>query len=311
LKGAAGSTLAVLKPQPQAQVHTPFLGHFLKSKQAYLRSTCKGATVPHIDPTAVAGLEIELPDLAEQRRIAAILDQADAVRAKRRQVLKRIGQLPGAAFLQFFGDPVDNPHGWRRLRLGDVVSGIASGESPVCESRPASAGEWAVLKLGAVSYGHFNPKENKAFLGDVGTLRQVEVKPGDFLFSRKNTKELVGATVVVQEDVPSRLLLPDLIFRLGLNEGEIEADYLHGLLRNSRKRPQVVALASGSASSMSNISQGRLLGLTVEVPPIEYQRKYVHFVRGVARRRGYQERALAQLDELFVSIQSRAFAGQL
>lgn len=255
--------------------------------------------------------QIPVPPLDEQRRIAAILDQANGVRVKRREVLRRIDALPGANFLERFGDPVDNPRGWRRLPLGDLISGIASGQSPVCESRKAGADEWGILKLGAVSYGTFMPGENKAFLGDLATVRRVEVRPGDFLFSRKNTKELVGATVVVPEGVPPRLLLPDLIFRLDLKKGEIEPEYLHGLLRSSSKRPQVVALASGSASSMSNISQARLMGLTVEVPPVEEQREYAGYVRAVEHLRRVQQRALAELDQLFESVQARAFAGRL
>ena len=168
-----------------------------------------------------------------------------------------------------------------------------------------------MLKLGAVSYGHFDPNQNKAFLGNVDALKKVEVKPGDFLFSRKNTKELVGATAVVHEGVRSRLLLPDLIFRIDLVENEIEAEYLHGLLRNSRKRTQLVSLASGSASSMSNISQARLRGLMIEVPPIEKQRKFGQYILGVDRLRSVYKRVLVDLDQLLVSLQSRAFSGKL
>lgn len=165
--------------------------------------------------------------------------------------------------------------------------------------------------MGAVSYGRFNPRENKAFLGDVASVRKVEVQPGDFLFSRKNTKELVGATVVVGNDVPRGLLLPDLIFRLDLVKSEIVPDYLHGLLRHSHKRPQVVALASGSASSMSNISQARLRELTIELPPIERQREYAQRVRRVDCLRGTYKAELDGLDRLCFSLQSRAFSGQL
>ncbi len=276
----------------------------------FAASQTSGANLPRLSPKALEDFIIPLPPLDEQSRIAAILDQADLLRAKRRRANVEVDGLASALFLEMFGDPVANTAGWPRVPLGEVVSGVTSGTSPVCESRPAREGEWAVLKLGAISYGRFNPAENKAFLGDLDSLRRVEVRSGDFLLSRKNTKELVGATVVVGE-TPARLLLPDLIFRLELQADRIDRLYLHHLLRTKQKRPQVVALASGSASSMANISQGRLSGLPVELPPIELQRTYAERLRGVDRLNRRFVRSRTELDNLFASLQSRAFSGQL
>ena len=117
--------------------------------------------------TVVDFLHLEIPpppNLNDQRRIGAILDSIDGLRARRRKIIEHFTTLTPSIFENLFGDPVANRRGWRRVPLNEVVSGIASGESPVCESRPALADEWAILKLGAVSYGWFNPNENKAFL---------------------------------------------------------------------------------------------------------------------------------------------------
>lgn len=279
--------------------------------QAVLRSTANQTTnIANLNLRRCEALEVPLPPIVEQRRIAAILDQADALRATRSQAMKMLDNLAQATFRELFGDPVVNDRGWKRIPLENVVSGITSGQSPVCEARPAQNGEWAVLKLGAVSYGRFNASENKAFLGDIASIKRVEVRPGDFLLSRKNTKELVGASVVVDE-VPPHRLLPDLIFRIDLIDDQVEAHYLHGLLTNPRKRPQLVSLASGSASSMSNISQARLLGLNIEVPPIGLQREYSAQVRQIDRLRGRYVRDLSELDNLVASLQFCAFSAQL
>jgi type I restriction enzyme S subunit len=303
--------VCIIRPDPTV-LEPRWLMHCLNSPglQGQMNRFATGTTRARISRKNLGRVSIGLPRIAEQRRIAAILDQADALRAKRSQAMKMLDNLAQATFLDLFGDPVSNDRGWKRIPLANVVSGIASGQSPVCEARPARNGEWAVLKLGAVSYGRFNASENKAFLGDVASIKRVEVQPGDFLFSRKNTKELVGATVVV-DDVPPRRLLPDLIFRIDLIDGQIEAQYLHGLLTNPRKRPQVVSLASGSASSMSNISQARLLGLKIEVPPIGLQHEYSARVHQIDRLRARYERDLLELDNLFASLQFRAFSGQL
>jgi type I restriction enzyme S subunit len=290
-----------------------YLRRFLRSPlaMAYYKAKLRGSTARRRSlPTAVfMDLPVPHPSIDEQRGIAAILDHAEALRTKQRSVITQLDDLTRAVFAAMFNASPLRPR-WPTVRLGDVVPTIDSGSSPVCENRRALNGEWGVLKLGAISYGVFNPSENKAFLGDPASLRKVEVQPHDLLFSRKNTKELVGATAIAYEP-PALLLLPDLIFRLNLDRDRIDAEYLHALLQSPRTRPAVVALASGSASSMSNISKGRLLELPIELPPIDLQHAYSDRVITVNSARDQVSRAIVELDELFASLQSRAFSGQL
>lgn len=302
----------ILPIRPSKSLDRDYLFHYLSQPTmiAFAASRASGANLPRLSPAVLSTFEVPLPPLAEQRRIAAILDHADALRAKRREVIAHLDDLAQAIFTDMFGDPVMNPHDWPRVDLGDVVPHIDSGMSPVCEARSAEGDEWAVLKLGSVSYGVFNPAENKAFLGDVSTVRKVEVQVGDLLFSRKNTKDLVGATVVVH-DVPARRLLPDLIFRLTLEKDRIESEYLRALLSNPTKRPQVVALASGSASSMSNISKARLSRLPIELPPLNLQQQYARRLVKITGFRAEQLQCVRTSEQLFASLQSRAFRGEL
>ena len=105
----------------------------------------------HVDRGEFLSTEIPLPSLSEQRRIAAILNHADALRAKRRQALGHLDSLSQSIFDDMFG-PVHSDR-WSRVVLGDVVELIDSGTSPKCEARPADLDEVGVLKLGAVTYG--------------------------------------------------------------------------------------------------------------------------------------------------------------
>ena len=262
-----------------------------------------------LNKAKLSQLQIPLPSLDEQRRIAAILDLADALVVKRRKVLEFLDDLGQSVFLAMFGDRVIDEPNWPRTELNEVVRNIDSGSSPVCEPRPAEGDEWGVLKLGAVSYGSFNPVENKAFLGDISKLRRVEVRHGDLLFSRKNTKELVGAAAIAYNP-PPRLLLPDLVFRLNLDRNRVTAEYLAALF-SGPKRAQVVSLASGSAASMSNISKSRLLSLEIELPPLYIQQEYSTTVRRIGECRAICQQAGREFDELFLSLQERAFSGRL
>lgn len=310
--GLISPMYTVFRPE-ETLVDPSYLLRFMKSPAALAQYPRFGKGSVHrrksISLDALSKLMVPLPPLDEQRRIAAVLDHADDLRTKQRGLIAKLDHLTQAIFEAVFSSGPTSPR-WPIVRLGDVVPTIDSGSSPVCENREASDGEWGVLKLGAISYGVFNPEENKAFLGDPASVRKVEVEPGDLLFSRKNTKELVGATAVAYES-PPLLLLPDLIFRLNIDRERVDAEYLHALLRSPRTRPAVVALASGSASSMSNISKARLVELPIELPPIDLQHAYSDRVRTVNSLRDHASRVIVKLDDLFASLQSRAFSGQL
>lgn len=268
----------------------------------------KSAAVPGLNRDDVYRLVVQTPELDEQRRIAAILDHADALRAKRRQVLTHLDHLPQAVFRKMFGDLRQGA--WELAPFSELVPRVENGASPNCQTRAATLEEWGVLKLGAVTYGQFRPEENKAFLGDLARMATNEVRSGDVLMTRKNTRELVGAVALV-EDVRPRLLLPDLIFRLHLDSERLDRRYFQALMMNSQKRRAVRNLSGGSASSMPNISKARLATLPLELPPLSLQREFAARVAAIERHRARLESCSTADDELFASLQSRAFKGEL
>ena len=270
-----------------------------------------GGSLLRARPAQVARISIPLPPLPEQRRIAAILDQADALRAKRRQALAQLDSLTQSIFIEMFGDPVRNPKGWQRIALGELLSAIDSGWSPVCLDRPVLNGEWGVLKLGAITSCSYDATANKALPDCVAPDPSIEIKSGDLLFSRKNTYELVAACAYVEQTTP-KLMMSDLIFRLQVDdELRLAKPYLHALLTNAAKRQEVQKLAGGSSGSMPNISKARLRNLLIELPPIHLQQTFATRIQAVESLKTTHRAALAELDALFASLQHRAFAGHL
>lgn len=300
----------ILPIRPSADLDRNYLAHYLAqpSMVDFAASRTSGANLPRLSPTVLATFPIPLPALPEQRRIAAILDHADALRAKRRQVLTHLDALTQVVFHDMFGDLRGGR--WDRVPFGELIPRVDNGTSPNCEARPAGSDEWAVLKLGAVTYGYFRPEENKAYLGDLGSMASNEVRSGDVLMTRKNTRELVGAVALVDEVRP-QLLLPDLIFRLHLDGARLNRRYFQALMMNPQKRPAVRDLSSGSASSMPNISKARLAKLPLELPPLALQREFAARVELIGGQRARVEAASAVDDTLFASLQTRAFRGDL
>jgi type I restriction enzyme, S subunit len=297
------------------RVHPDYLRHLLLADvfhSQFMRTVSGvGGSLLRAKPAQVAQIEIPLPPIDEQRRIAAILDKADELRAKRKEALALLDGMAQSVFVSMFGDPVQNPKGWSRVRFSHILDNIESGWSPVCLDRPADGEEWGVLKLGAVTRCEYDWKENKALPSDIAPDKRLEVNFGDLLFSRKNTYELVAACALVYETQP-RLMMSDLIFRFRVKpDAGLDANYLHQLLINNSKRREIRKLASGSAGSMPNISKAKLFEAEIEVPPEALQLQFSRRVTKLREQMRVQKNALKESDALFDVLQHRAFRGEL
>jgi type I restriction enzyme S subunit len=255
--------------------------------------------------------KLHLPSLENQERIATILGKAEALIKQRKESNDVIEELLKFTFLKMFGDPIRNEKRWIKHRMKDVLNDIISGWSPICEDYPReSDDELAILKLSSVTQGYFNPKQNKKLKNGTIVKKRVEPLKGDLLFSRKNTFDLVGATAYIFTDYPN-LLLSDTIFKLVYDTSKVNGFYLWKLLSNSSNRKQISKIASGSAGSMPNISQERLLNFSIILPPLEFQMKFASIVEEAEELKLQYKNSLQQLQKLYTSLSQKAFLGEL
>ena len=115
-------------PKP-GLVDAGFLKHMLENALVEMEKHLHGATMKHVNRNEFLSTTIPLPPLAEQKRIAAILDAADALRAKRRETLAQLDTLLQSTFLDMFGDPVTNPMGWGQHEVDNICL-LVRGSSP-------------------------------------------------------------------------------------------------------------------------------------------------------------------------------------
>lgn len=255
-------------------------------------------------------MPVRYPDLGEQRRIAAVLDKADAIRRKRQEVIALTEQLLRSTFLEMFGDPVTNLKRWPMAELRAHVLGMDAGWSANGEPRNRQGDEWGVLKVSAVSSGWFRPEEHKAVaaVGDPSDL--IVPKRGDLLFSRANTRELVAATCLVESD-ETRLFLPDKLWRIRTNPETLTTEYLRFLLSDSKIQAGIAKVATGTSGSMLNVSKEKVAELRVPIPPLEPQKTFSGLVWRIFSMRSRAVAAALDSDHLFNSLVQRAFSGQL
>jgi type I restriction enzyme S subunit len=271
----------------------------------------KSAAVPGLNREDAYRQAIFLPPLTEQRRIAAILDQTDLIKAKRQKALNQLDALTQSIFNEMFGDLMDASSQWEMLALSDIIAGFESGKSVVADDEDDISSPYRVLKVSAVTSLEYRPMESKAVPVDYVPQQSYFVKDGDLLFSRANTTDLIGATALVS-NTPPNLLLSDKLWRFIWHKTpRAEPLFVAHLFRQQKFRAEIGRRASGTSGSMKNISQPKVLSISVAVPPIELQQVFAERVRVIDKLKIVQRASLAELDTLFASLQHSAFRGEL
>jgi type I restriction enzyme, S subunit len=169
--------------------------------------------------------------------------------------------------------PFELPEHWKWTRFGEIILYIESGWSPMCEKHPKEGNEWGVLKVSAVTWDNFNPSENKALPVSFEPRPEHEVKVGDFLMSRANTSQLIAKSVIV-ETTPERLLLSDKLLRVFFSDFTDKRFF--NLYNNSpASRDYYAKKASGTSTSMRNISRDQIHNMPIPIPPLAEQKRII------------------------------------
>lgn len=247
-----------------------------------------------------------LPPLDEQRAIADFLDREsaklDALVEKKRALIEKLKEKRAAMISRTVtrGLPPDaaraagfNPHPklkpsdvdwigkvpehWEVRRLKFALVKIEQGWSPQCDNTPADEGQWGVLKAGAVNGTEFDPTENKRLPEEETPLREFEIKTGDFLISRANTRALLGSAALVRKVQP-QLLLCDKLYRLTIQKRKLNSEFLLRFMRSTPGHYEFERDASGSSASMQNIGQESVRNLWIPVPPFSEQHAIANYL---------------------------------
>ncbi|NQY86177.1 MAG: restriction endonuclease subunit S [Colwellia sp.] len=170
--------------------------------------------------------------------------------------------------------PFELPKAWEWCYLENTALTSEAGWSPRCLPTARENEKWGVLKVSAVTWGVFNPDENKELPSSLDPRPQYEVHSGDFLISRANTAELVARAVIVPTDAPKKLMMSDKIIRFVLSP-RVEGAYI-SLVNNSRfSRTYYAEVAGGTSSSMKNVSREHIRSLVIALPPITEQNRII------------------------------------
>lgn len=202
---------AAFKPNDKAVPE--FLYFFLRSKKEVFTKDGVGGAQPNISASYLKRVEIELPDLAEQKEIVDILMKVSSIIAARNQQLTELDNLIKVRFIELFGVYPINPMGWETGTIRDVVTDVRYGSS-----RPAvNGGKYPYLRMNNITYGgELDLSDIKCIDVPENELEKCTVRRGDVLFNRTNSKELVGKTCVYDRD--EMMVLAGFVIRVRVND---------------------------------------------------------------------------------------------
>ncbi|MFG1265070.1 restriction endonuclease subunit S [Xanthobacter aminoxidans] len=262
-----------------------------------------GATIKHFTGQDLARYKIPLPPLDEQKRIAAILDKADALRRKRRQALALLDSLTQSIFLEMFGDPVSNPKGWPVRELGDFEAFLTSGSRGWAEFYAEEGSPF--IRIQNLKNGKLSA-DDLAFVKSPNNAeaRRTTVSSGDVLISI--TADLGRIAVVPPSfDGVANINQHIALFRPKSINSVFLASYLAG---EGGKRQFSASNRQGVKAGLNFTDIRRL---RIMSPPLEMQDKFEKNLASLEIRQKAYSASDNRNDSLFASLQHRAFTGQL
>ncbi|MFN4198953.1 MAG: restriction endonuclease subunit S [Flavobacterium sp.] len=288
-------------------VDIKYLRYWFTTIKEQLLNRAVGAALANISLGIVKELEIPHPPLSTQQKIAAILDQADALIQNNRAIVQKYDALTQSLFLDMFGDPVKNEKGWEKTelgKLGDFKNGLNYSKSDY---------GFTLKVIGVGDFKNFSRLDdfsNTSIIAMNEAPRdEFLLKDGDLLFVRSNgNKELVGRCLIVYVG-DEKVSYSGFCIRLRLNSNQINSNYLVQLLQRAEFKKHI--FKNGRGANIQNINQELLGNIKIQIPPITLQNLFAERVVVIEAQKQQAQLALAKSEELFQSLLQRAFKGEL
>ena len=295
IEATTNQAICHIVPDPKL-ANTRYVFHAISNRVPKLIAMGVGGAQPNISQAIIKDLAIPLPPLTEQIRIAAILDQADALRVRRREALAQLDNLTQAIFIEMFGDPADNPKGFTKKKLGELIK-FEGGSQP-----PASvfSSEPSPENIRLIQIRDFKSDRFKTFIPRRLARRFLE--EDDVMIGRYGPpvfqilKGLSGSyNVALIKAVPRENLTKKFVYYL------LQEQKLHNFVVANSER----------TAGQSGVNLELLEKYMAYLPPLQLQQDFSKRVDMVDRLKEASQKSLTELDSLFASLQHRAFRGEL
>lgn len=285
-----------------SKVFTPYLYRFFKYNKLKSKSQAVGAIYKNLNTDQIKGIQIPLPSLPQQQKIANILDAADALRQNDKALIAKYDELTQALFLDMFGDPVSNPKGWEFKVLNELVSKLGDGLHGT--PKYSEVGEYYFVNGNNLDNGKITISEN--------------TKRVDFSEYEKHKKDLNENTMLVSINGTigkiafynnEKIILGKSACYFNLIKGAVNDIFLFHIFKSDYFLRYSSSLSTGS--TIQNVSLKTMREFPIPIPPIELQNQFAERVAVIEEQKAIAQKSLEHSESLFNSLLQKAFKGEL
>lgn len=276
--------------------------HFNKQ----LRRLITGSAQLNFGPSHIKKIDLFLPPLAEQQQIAAILDAADNLRQKDQQLIEHYTVLSQSLFLELFGDPMLNPMGWEKRRLGDLTEMITDGKHGDCINEENSG------------YFFISAKDIKDGIINYSKARQITQKDFNEVHRRTNltANDVVmvntGATIGKIAIAPDTAITKRTTFQKSVAVIKPKKEILSSIFLKHVFLYRIKDFATkGTGSAVKNLLLSEMRRFEIITPQLELQNQFAERISIIEQQKLQAQASLEKSDALFNSLLQRAFNGEL
>lgn len=288
-----------------ARVFPRYVFHFTKSPayRRWVSSSQRAVAQPNINAKQYAELPVPLPPLDEQRRLAAILDCADALRERRAATIAQFEQLADATFEAAFGDSINSPT-TTLGEIADIASGMTKGRKTKEPTVPTP-----YLAVANVQAGRLDLAQVKEIDATQAEIGRYALASGDIVLTEGGDPDKLGRGTIWRGELPL-CLHQNHIFRVRIRHDRLSPNYLSAYLASWPAKDYFLRSAK-QTTGIASINMTQLRETPIYVPSHREQEHYQSRVREISEQRLTARSQATTIDELFASLQSRAFSGQL
>lgn len=292
-----------------SKVDNKYLQHVLNDPKTreYYRKFASGGLQINLGKSDLLNVEIPLPPLAEQRRIASILDQADDLRQKRQQAIEKLDQLLQATFIDMFGDPVSNP----KQFICKTLEQISSFENGDRSSNYPSGNDLVFAGIPFLSTKNIRcnvyDETNLNFITEekFSSLSRGKVKNNEILITLRGT---LGATCIFKSKYDTAFINAQMMI-IRSDPLIMSNDFLHAIL--SFESMQEYFRRVGQGAAVPQLTATQLKKLEIIIPSIELQNEFLRINQEIQKLKNEFSNSFSKYDLLFKSLQNQAFNGTL
>ena len=301
---------AVHRLRARVPLEPRFVLHFMRwaaERQLFARLTST-TSIAHLTKAKLSKAPLPFPPLDEQRRIAAILDKADAIRRKRRQAIAMTEELLRSTFLEMFGDPVTNPKGWSTVPLHEVAE-VNSGVTKNRRLAPEDADEVPYMRVANVQDGYLDLEEIKTIPVAKEKVERYLLHVGDVLLTEGGDPDKLGRGAVWRGQI-ERCVHQNHIFSVRVDRSRLTPEFASAAIGSDRGKRYFLR-AGKQTTGIASINKTQLKSFPILVPPMPLQLAFETAVERVQDLEDQLLRASQVAEDLFHSLVQRAFAGEL